>query len=387
MAAPAGGNGQADQSLNVIVMVGGIVLFLMTFWWLERTYIVDAIFAIRSFEIALLKPFFMGWNAVASWLHLPTLDFKLLQTWALYMHTADPSKVQWNDIVNLSDNVGRYLRYPVTVMLLGLAAYVYKRPIFARYSNTHDMQSLKKCENEIWPQITPVSQVDLVNTDIEKGEWAMAQTPLQFCKQNELLFNETKEETTLWKLHEAQAHEIFVLQMGPLWRDPMTLPVQMRALIAVFCACAHRDRAAANRLLDQIAAQSASGKLNFDGVDDLLKRYEESEILKWITVHHGFVYTAMATLLDLARKDGVLATAEFLWLKPVDRRLWFMLNSVGRQTACVEVAGPFAHWVAEKKLKRAIRIPMVKEAVSALSVSVDEILYEEQGEQWQSNVA
>ncbi len=33
-----------------------------------------------------------------------------------------------------------------------------------------------------WPQITPVLDLDLIKTDIDKGPWAMAMTPMQFCK-------------------------------------------------------------------------------------------------------------------------------------------------------------------------------------------------------------
>jgi len=84
----------------------------------------------------------------------------------------------------------------------------------------------------------------------------------------------------------------------------------------------------------------------------------------------------MATLLELARTDGVLATAEFLWLKPIDRPLWYMLNSVGRQTAFPEIAGVFAHWVAEKRLDRPLKVPMVEEAVKALEMAMKEIKYE-----------
>ena len=84
----------------------------------------------------------------------------------------------------------------------------------------------------------------------------------------------------------------------------------------------------------------------------------------------------MASMLELARTDGVLASAEFLWLKPLDRKLWYMLNSVGRQTAVPEIAGAFAHWTAEKKTKRALRVPMVDEAAKSLEVAMKEIIYE-----------
>ncbi len=83
----------------------------------------------------------------------------------------------------------------------------------------------------------------------------------------------------------------------------------------------------------------------------------------------------MASLLEIARIEGVLTTAEFLWLKPVDLRLWYMLNSVGRQTAVVEIAGLFAHWRAEKRLERPLRTPMVKGAVTVLEKDITTVLY------------
>ena len=52
-----------------------------------------------------------------------------------------------------------------------------------------------------------------------------------------------------------------------------------------------------------------------------------------------------------------------------------MLNCVGRQTAFVEVAGPYAHWLAEKEMGRKIRSPMVDQAVTALDVAIKEIKY------------
>ena len=57
----------------------------------------------------------------------------------------------------------------------------------------------------------------------------------------------------------------------------------------------------------------------------------------------SYALTLMGSMLELARADGVLAVAEFIWLKPVDRRLWYMLGSAGRQTPFVEVSGPSSH--------------------------------------------
>ena len=81
----------------------------------------------------------------------------------------------------------------------------------------------------------------------------------------------------------------------------------------------------------------------------------------------------MASLLAAARDDGVVPSSEFLWLKPIDRRLWYMLNCIGRQTPYAEVGGPFAHWKAEKAMGRPSLIPMIDEAIKALEVAIKEI--------------
>ena len=83
----------------------------------------------------------------------------------------------------------------------------------------------------------------------------------------------------------------------------------------------------------------------------------------------------MASMLEEARQDGVQASADFLWLKPLDRRLWYTLNTVGRQTPFIEVAGIFAHWIAEKEAQRRLRVPMVEEATNAVELALKDVVY------------
>ena len=66
-------------------------------------------------------------------------------------------------------------------------------------------------------------------------------------------------------------------------------------------------------------------------------------------------------------------SAEFLWLKPIDRRLWYMLNCIGRQTPYPEVGGPFAHWRAEQVMGRPSLTPMIDEAIKALEGAIREV--------------
>ena len=76
----------------------------------------------------------------------------------------------------------------------------------------------------------------------------------------------------------------------------------------------------------------------------------------------------------------MLAVAEFIWLKPLDRPLWYMLSSVGRQTVFPEVAGPFCHWLVERRLRRPLVVPMIQCAIDSLNEALAEFIYNPEGQ-------
>ena len=206
-------------------------------------------------------------------------------------------------------------------------------------------------------KITPVVHLDLIKTDIDTGPWAMAMNPMQFCKRYKLLDEvrvERHEGMTRkdWDridvvLRRGKANKIFVMQLGGLWKSVNQLSPHAKALFAVFAARIAADSKGAAEVLSKIAI-SSSGKLNFSGTDALLKKHINHKIVQKIIQNHAYELTVMASMLEAARQDGVQASADFLWLKPLDRRLWYTLNTVGRQTPFAEVAGVYAHWLAEK---------------------------------------
>jgi intracellular multiplication protein IcmP len=116
-----------------------------------------------------------------------------------------------------------------------------------------------------------------------------------------------------------------------------------------------------------------AGKPDFSVAKPTLKKYQNSELVQEVVNKHAYVLTVMGSLLVAARNDGVVPSSEFLWLKPVDRRLWYMLNCMGRQTPYAEVGGPFAHWRAEKEMGRRCLVPMIDEAIRALEIAIKEI--------------
>src|SRR5262249_46139657 len=158
-------------------------------------------------------------------------------------------------------------------------------------------------------------------------------------------------------------------QLGSLWQGVDALPPHTKALYAAFSARIEHDTDACLAYLAKLARSAAKGTMDYSDTEEYLKKYK-SKAADLCQGKHAYVLTVMAGMLMLARADGVLASANFLWIKPVDRRLWYTLNCVGRQVSVPEVAGVFAHYFAERELGRALTVPMVEEATNALEKSI-----------------
>jgi intracellular multiplication protein IcmP len=69
---------------------------------------------------------------------------------------------------------------------------------------------------------------------------------------------------------------------------------------------------------------------------------------------------------NLAKEKGVLAPAEFLWLKSKDRTLWYALQNLGRKSFFIEGASAHYHWSIEHKVNKKIEFPVLDNLVDSL---------------------
>lgn len=367
-AAPQQGN--SDNSSAILWYIAGGFLAAYAIWFVFKAQIVKGYLTLKLLEVKFMSLFAGSY-------------FDILQT-RIQTAISRPDKVSMPELMAIGQSVGDFLRFPFVIILFVLAIVVYLGNTTRVFKRTYGMKDLVKLEKSNWPQITPVAELDLIKTDIDKGPWAMALTPMQFCKRHKLLeevrphrregMSRREWDKIEVVLKRGEATRLFALQLGQVWRGPDRVPPHVRALFAVFAARINADSKEAARLLAQFSESSAS-KLNVSGVDALLKKHWNTKLVQQRVQQHAYVLTVMASMLEGARDDGVQASADFLWLKPLDRRLWYMLNAVGRQTPFVEVAGPFAHWLAEKEAGAKLIVPMVDEATKALEISLREVIY------------
>ncbi|WP_058533114.1 type IVB secretion system coupling complex protein DotM/IcmP [Legionella saoudiensis] len=344
-----------------------VLLFITVFlvWKTGHQYIVMFVFQINILQAKLVNLF---------------LHSEQLTSLIYLMQTIDPNAVDWDQLVDTTRAVGDFMRYPVVLALGVMAILLYQSNLKLKYRKAHDMKSLRAQEQFNWPAIMPVVKEDLVSQDVNTGPWAMALTPMEFARKYKLL---KKEDVLLDNpvpgmemtagIRRGDAKRVFTLQLGPYWDGFEHCSPQAYALAGVFMARLNRDRDAANNILSVLDRTFVEGKPDFSVARPVVEKYKNTEEIQEIVGKHAYTLTVLASLLEKARQDGVVPSSEFLWLKPVDRRLWYMLNCVGRQTPYAEVAGAFAHWRAEKEMGRRSLVPMIDEAIRALEVAVKEV--------------
>lgn len=363
-------SGQEDGSTGVLWAIAGLFVILGILWYVFKEQIIRSFLILKFWELKALG-LFTNSPAVAQ---LKTL-----------VQQAQSSSMNFDDMVLVGQLVGTYLRIPFAIILVALTCVIYFGNTVRAFRKTYSMKTLAVSEKGNWPQISPVLGLDLVKMDIDKGPWAMAMTPVQFCRKHNLVeeYRKQRSEGALRRhadkieamLRRGEANKVFAIQLGPRWEGVNHLPPYARALFAAFAARINADTKPAMALFMQLNRSSTARKLDFSGVDALLKKHENTKLVQKILQSHAYVLTVMAAMLVNARLDGVQATADFLWLKPLDRRLWYMLNTMGRQTPFVESAGPFAHYVAEREAGRKLIIPMVENATNALELALKSMVY------------
>lgn len=178
------------------------------------------------------------------------------------------------------------------------------------------------------------------------------------------------------KVDEQAAFVAFSRQLGPRWQGPLKIADHKKILLAAFCLKAARKRKDADEMLGRIAncwdaekglQISRDKTLLKDSLAVLRNRDLAGKVLAKCN-QHGFETTALLKALNTAREEGgVLAPAQFVWLRAHDRTLWYPLNNLGRQSFHMEALGAMAHYKAERLTQRPIPKPKVQNAVKSVS--------------------
>lgn len=276
--------------------------------------------------------------------------------------------------------IGKIVGRPFNIVLMGIIGWfawkVYKSNPMQKYRRKMSMKDLAMSEQKLWYAIAPTAPLNLIDEPIDSGQWAMSPKPLDFARKYKLLNLNEKEKLTLDEEAMKRAEKLFASQLGRLWGGPGKMPSYARALFACFIAFGNGDKDSADAGLEKLARGHAAGKVDYSWVKPLLSKHYNTPQVQAFVKQHAYMFTVMASALEFARGMGVIPSANFIWLKPVNRQLWYVLNGVGRKVAFCEVAGIYAHWLAEKVATHPIEKPYVKKAVKALDLALQEVKLE-----------
>jgi intracellular multiplication protein IcmP len=381
------GGGQqnnSSQGLEAAYYIGALIVVLGYLWYQYHAQIVEIILNIQLYQ-AYVMIFPLGLAAEVAQDILPD-QFSvpvilLTQNLAAVIndiHSVNYADISFTEMTYIMGRVGSYFAAYTCPIWAAIAIYIQTTGISTTFDEKYKMEDFRRKESVNWPPINTVLGTKLLKSGLDEGEFAMCLQPMEFAKKHKLLDVRIASGRPVATVNRALAHQHFVTQMGPRWEGNLqNFPPYIIALFAIFAAKANHDTKGAAALMRRISESSykENKKLDFSGSFQLLGKHIQSMKVAKAVGAHAYLLPAMASMLEAARDDGVIATAEFLWLKPTDRRLWYMLNSVGRQVAFTEVGGPFSHWRVEKRLRRPLKTPMVEEAITALELGVSEIIY------------
>lgn len=297
---------------------------------------------------------------------------------------ADKESLEWSSMMAPSLRlVGSYMKYPF-IILLGIMAYKsMMNPPKKMLRDKMNLDDMIKFQAKSWPYVAPFIDYNPGAESSRRDGGTVPRGLVPFAEslspEEWVSFHEIEIDKESYEFDEDKAKKVFKSQMGKRWRGTATLPDYQRALFAAFALKGSRKRNESDAMLGEIC-RCWSRKKGFvldkkmqKKVSDILKDPKMGHEAVKIANNHAYVTTAMLAVLEWARKQGgVLAPAQFVWLRGQDRNLWYALNSLGRRTCFSEGSGAMAHFYIEKGVKKPLLAKNVDSAINAMKGYFDE---------------
>ena len=292
---------------------------------------------------------------------------------------------------------GKWIRWPYALLLVLLGAVSVFMGRTGGLVRRLNMETLLQNNAESFACLRPIvgrGKYLLSPESYDTGCWRIARTPVQFALEQGLLLDAQGIPFTVEQglqkglantdlpayghaaLDEKKTAIVLQKQLGAPFSGVGSLSLLHKALASAFMAYACGEKKACVHVLDTLSGSytekdsPACPVLEQPDFQELLTRTLEkhSHILnsQLMGRHSAFLLPWFMALLTLARKKGVLATSQFLWLRPLDRPLWYALSQCGGRAAWAEGFAAWAHYAAEEKAKKSLAEAKTARAVTRL---------------------
>ena len=365
---------RGPHSVEESMMLWGVIFLFIGaggwfLWWRYHGEISAAVMASQHWQmqqIGRLTDAYVG------------LDHQVLAT--------DPSTVKIGALWRLLGNVGAFFRVPAVAIVGLLAVWCLFRSPANRFTRNITLPRLMRIQAEAFPAGAAFVDRGLKLTKPADGALRPADPSLhgrewiaRYALGDDGAFNEDRAAHALGR------------QLGPEWTGLERAAPHVRCMFAAFALHATRQRDLALELLGILSASlpcepsdgpaGPARHLAFDAsalasADLVLADADLIGPCVAAASRHAFTATAMMSVLSLARgKAGVLAPAQFAFLKLVDRPLWYALHALGfpggsnpaeQPNPRTEAAGARDHWAAECQVGQPLSAPSLDRALAVL---------------------
>lgn len=360
----------ATMAWILIVFVIGLALLI---WFLFREQLVEFVRWVRWAELWAVK--FVAGDDYS------TFDGDQLVTVGVWRDVLfDKHRLPTSDITTDHIRTVTMLAVPpLRYIFAGGIAFMGLLTLFfgpnAKYRRRLTLETLMREQARSFPAISPFLKLDPRKmafrapgqpVPVPLPMFSEALSPEEWIAYNEI-------EITNNQIDRDATYKALVKQLGKRWDGPKKLPIHAQGLFAA-CALKHvRKRKECEALMNEmVMSWSADGGFKpsmslKSKIKKIVKDPKLGGALQKFADQHAWETTAMLRCLSRAREEGgVLAPAEFVWLRGHDRALWYPLNNLGRRSYHPEAAGAMVHYTNELIAGQKIPMPRVEDVIRGL---------------------
>lgn len=332
------------------------------------------------------------------------------------------------------DMAALYIFMPWATLFIGIMVYLELSKVRGKINKPgkkNAMYNYARTQMEIWPFIkvvAPIMEKIAREDDLDKGPYAAPQVPLLWMEKEGLLIKvKTKNKRDLltvsqreqFTLDRAKAYKSLVNNLGRPWTCVDDLTFTEKCLFSVLVPHVYgkvkESRLNNRRILSYMGAKlTEKNKKKLDKMESDLKahissvvdKYKERFAMPYFNIHefdepydpiiasfqkvdtekdmrdkgdkliaetlltHRYVKSVFFSIMIKSWTYGVLAPSELLWLKSIDRDLYYVVTQQGRNSAFVEVAGAWSHYISENAYGFKMLAPQVFPAIRALDLDL-----------------
>lgn len=361
----SGEDGLLVFGLCVVVIGAG----LYAAWWFHHTQISAAVIALAHWQMQVIGQFT---DCYAN------LDAQVL--------ARDPASVKPAALWHLLHDTGLFFRIPAVVAMLVLAVWCFLRNAPSRFTRNLDLPGLMRTQAETFPSAAAFVHRDLKLVPPAAGRPRPSDPALHL---REWVDRFARTSDGIYVEHRAVAE--LKRQLGPDWHGVTDAQPHVRGLFAAFALHAARRRTEAVAFLGELSRSLPDGSGEGPSGPDMPLAFSSEAVARadailsdatvcvpcvQIAARHGYTASAMMAVLSHARAQaGVLAPAQFAFLKLLDRPLWYALHSLGfpggqnraeQPNPRIEALGARDHWAAECDAGGPLLEPSLDRAVAVL---------------------